>query len=159
MHKKTQAEHLASLMKKYKTPLKYELALPLVKLFSSTLNTLLVNDVLPLKLKVFKAILISNNRLYANVTLVKENGKIGLKVLDILDEKISKEKTKKYKVVKLLFTDIKTNTLEVGSIIDVSCIDFKKVSLVCKNKKIATASLVSIGGEIAIQIDKVENNA
>ena len=81
-----------------------------------------------------------------------------MKVLDIVNRKVSKTQRKEHEVLKLSFGTVQSRILEIGHMIDVSQIDLETVSLMRKKKKIATASLVNVDGKMAVQIDKVEKN-
>ena len=158
MHKETQANRLASLMQKHKSLPSYELALPLVTVQSSSLDNLEVDDVLLLRLDVFECILLNNDILYANVIPVHEKRRVMIKVLDMVNKKVSKTQRKEHEVIKLSFGTLQSRILEVGHMIDVSHMDLETVSVMRKKKKIATASLVNVDGKMAVQIDKVEKN-
>ena len=158
MHGETQANRLASLMQKHKSLPSYELALPLVTVQSSSLDNLEVDDILLLRLDVFECILLNNDILYANVIPVHEKRRVMIKVLDMVNRKVSKTQRKEHEVLKLSFGTVQSRILEVGHTVDVSHMDLETVSLMRKKKKIATASLVNVDGKMAVQIDKVEKN-
>ena len=158
MHGETQANRLASLMQKHKSLPSYELALPLVTVQSSSLDNLEVDDVLLLRLDVFECILLNNDILYANVIPVHEKRRVMIKVLDMVNRKVSKTQRKEHEVLKLSFGTVQSRILEVGHTVDVSQMDLETVSLMRKKKKIATASLVNVDGKMAVKIDKVEKN-
>jgi hypothetical protein len=156
MHGESQANRLASLMQKHKSLPSYELALPLVTVRSSSLDNLEVGDVLLLRLEVLECILLNNDILYANIIPVHEKRRVMMKVLDIVKRKVTKTRRKEHEVLKLSFGTVQSRILEVGHMIDVSPVDLETVSLMRKKKKIATAKLVNVDGEMAVQIDKVE---
>jgi len=158
MHGETQANRLASLMQKHKSLPSYELALPLVTVLSSSLDNLEVDDVLLLRLDVFECILLNDDILYANVIPVHEKRRVMIKVLDMVNRKVSKTQRKEHEVLKLSFGTVQSRILEVGHTVDVSHMDLETVSLMRKKKKIATASLVNVDGKMAVKIDKVEKN-
>ena len=158
MHGETQANRLASLMQKHKSLPSYELALPLVTVQSSSLDNLEVDDVLLLRLDVFECILLNNDILYANVIPVHEKRRVMIKVLDMVNRKVSKTQRKEHEVLKLSFGTVQSRILEVGHTIDVSQMDLETVSLMRKEKQIATASLVNVDGKMAVKVDKVEKN-
>jgi len=158
MHGESQANRLASLMQKHQSLPSYELALPLVTVPSSNLDNLEVDDVLLLGLEVFECILLNNDILYANVIPVHEKRRVMMKVLDIVNRKVSKTQRKEHEVLKLSFGTVQSRSVEVGHTIDVSQMDLETVSLMRKKKKIATASLVNVDGKMAVKIGKVEKN-
>jgi len=75
MHGESQANRLASLMQKHHTVPSYELALPLVTVRSSSLDTLKVDDVLLVKQKKLECILLNNDIIYAEIILTKETNR------------------------------------------------------------------------------------
>ncbi|MBA1421582.1 MAG: hypothetical protein FAF03_12330 [Epsilonproteobacteria bacterium] len=158
MHGESQANRLASLMQKHKSLPSYELALPLVTVPSLSLDNLEVDDVLLLRLEVFECILLNNDILYANVIPVHEKRRVMIKVLDMVNKKVSKTQRKEHEVLKLSFGTVQSRSLEVGHKIDVSQMDLTTVSLMRKKKKIATASLINVDGKMAVKVDKVEKN-
>ncbi len=158
MHGETQANRLASLMQKHKSLPSYELALPLVTVPSSSLETLSVGDVLLLKFDVFEGILLKSNVRYAKVILVREKRRVMMQIIDVTKRKIPQTQRKVHEVLTLVFGTVQSRILEVGHTIEVSPRDLETVFLMRKKKKIATASLVNVDGKMAVQIDKVEKN-
>jgi hypothetical protein len=155
MNGKTQANRLSELMQKKGHLPSYELALPLVTVRSSSLKKLASEDVLLLGLKRLECVLIQEGRLCASVVLIKQNKRY---VLEVIEEKevVKTYESKKYENIKLSFGIIQSRIISVGHTIDLAQINVKNVSLVLHEKKIATASLINVDGEIAVQIDKVE---
>jgi hypothetical protein len=155
MNGKTQANRLSELMQKKGHLPSYELALPLVTVRSSSLKKLASEDVLLLGLKRLECVLIQEGRLCASVVLIKQNKRY---VLEVIEEKevVKTYESKKYENIKLSFGMIQSRIISVGHTIDLAQINVKNVSLVLHEKKIATASLINVDGEIAVQIDKVE---
>ncbi len=158
MHGETQANRLAELMQQKGSLPSYELALDLVAVRSSSLEKLDTNSVLVLELNDLECVLIENNVICATVTLVKTSNRYAIKILKIKKEAILDNNSKKYEVLKLLFGEIQSRTLSVGHTIDVTQVDFEKVALIHKEKKIATGLLITVDEKIAVKIDKVENN-
>lgn len=157
MNGKTQANRLSALMQKKGQLPSYELALPLVTVRSSSLKRLSSEDVLLLGLNRLECLLLKNGTLCATVLLKKQNNR---HVLEVVEEKetVKPYDSKKYENIKLSFGMIQSRVVSVGHTIDVAQIALDKVALLHKEKKIATASLISVDGEIAVQIDKVEKN-
>ena len=155
MNGKTQANRLSELMQKKGHLPTYELALPLVTVQSSSLKELSSEDVLLLGLNRLVCVLIKDNNVCANVVLKKQNKRHILEVIEVKDRAIPYD-SKKYEKLKLSFGMIQSRVISVGHTIDMAQINIKKVALLLKEKKIATASLINVDGEIAVQIDKVE---
>ena len=157
MNGKTQANRLSALMQKKGQLPSYELALPLVTVRSSSLKRLSCEDVLLLGLNRLECLLLKNGTLCATVLLKKQNNRHVLEVVE-KKETVKPYDSKKYENIKLSFGMIQSRVVSVGHTIDVAQIALDKVALLHKEKKIATASLISVDGEIAVQIDKVEKN-
>ena len=155
MNGKTQANRLSELMQKNGHLPSYELALPLVTVRSSSLKKLASEDVLLLGLCRLECVLIQDGIVCANVVLNKQNKRYVLEVVE--ENKVIKHNdSKKYGNIKLSFGMIQSRVISVGHTIDLSQINVNNVSLVLNEKKIATASLINVDGEIAVKIDKVE---
>jgi ribosomal protein L17 len=155
MHGESQATRLASLMQKHHTLPSYELALPLVTVLSSRLDSLKIEDILLLKQKRFTCILINNDTIFAEMILAKEHNRYVMKVVDLAKRKMPKTRRKLHDVLKLSFGNVYCSALQIGEVIEVSHIDLLRVQLVRKNKNIAEAFLLNVDGELALQIDKV----
>lgn len=157
MHGETQANRLAQLIQKQGNLPHYELALPLVTVRSSSLKKLDVNSVLLLGLSDLECVLMDENLICATVILIKLPYGYAMQVLDVEKEPIVQHDNKKSEMIKLSFGKIQSRTLDIGHTINVSQVNLEKVTLVYK-EKIATASLINVDGEIAVKIDKVEEN-
>ncbi|PTB83986.1 hypothetical protein C9926_00025 [Sulfurovum lithotrophicum] len=155
MNGKTQANRLSELMQNKGTLPSYELALPLVTVRSSSLKKLASEDVLLLGLSRLECVLIQDGTVCANVVLNKQNKRHVLEVVE-KNEVIKHNESKKYEHIKLSFGMIQSRVISMGHTIDLAQIDVNNVSLVLNEKKIATASLINVDGEIAVKIDKVE---
>jgi len=158
MHGETQANRLSKLMQKKGHLPNYELALPLVTVRSSYLEKLVLGDVLLLRLKHLKCILLDNGTICANVILVKHNNRHAMKIVTSTETKLKPVNSKKYEEIKLLLGTVHSRTLTIGHMIDITQINLKRVALIAKDNKIATASLVNVDGEIAVKIDKVKKD-
>jgi len=156
MHGETQANRLAQLLQQQGNLPHYELALPLVTVRSSSLKRLDVNSVLLLGLRHLECVLMDESIICATVVLTKLPYSYVMKILAIEKDPIAQHESKKSEMIKLSFGKIQSRTLCVGHTIDVSQVNLEKVTLVYKEKKIATASLINVDGEIAVRIDKVE---
>lgn len=157
MNGKTQANRLSELMQKKGHLPSYELALPLVTVRSSSLKKLASEDVLLLGLNCLECVLIHNDTICANVVLIKQNNRYVLEVLE-LKEAVKYYDNKKYENIKISFGMIQSRIVSMGHTIDIAQTDIEKVALLLNEKKIATASLINVDGEIAVKIDKVEKN-
>lgn len=156
MHGETQANRLSELMQKKGTLPSYELALPLVTVRSSELEKLASEDVLILGLKRLQCVLLNKDTICANVILVKQDNRHTMQIVNIENENIKSNENKKYKNIKLSFGMVCSRTLTLGHKIDISQINLELVALIHRDKKIATASLINVNGEIAVKIDKVK---
>jgi len=154
MNGETQANRLAQLMQKKGSLPSYTLALPSVSVRSSSLKKLESGDILLLGLNSLECVLIDSDKVCASLVLTKQNNRHGMQIIEI--EPIKTNDSKKYENIKLIFGNVQSRTLTVGHMIDIAQICLDKVTLVSQEKKIATASLINVEGEIAVKIDKVE---
>ena len=120
MHGKSQANHLASLMQKHHCVSSYELTLPFVTVKSLSLDRLKVDDILLLRQKIFKCILLKNNTIVAEMMLLKKNNRYVLSVVTLVKRKISKTRRKSYEVLKLSLGEVYSRILEVDHTIELS---------------------------------------
>jgi hypothetical protein len=157
MKGKTQANRLSELMQKKGYLPSYELALPLVTVRSSSMKKLASEDILLLGLHCLECVLMQHDTICANVVLVKENNRHVLEVIE-LKEAVQPYDNKKYENMKISFGMIQSRLISVGHTIDIAQINIGKVALLLNEKKIATASLINVDGEIAVKIDKVEKD-
>ena len=155
MNGETQANRLAQLMQKKGYLPSYALALPLVSIRSSSLKKLESGDILLLGLNSLECVLIDDNKVCANVVLMKQNNRHGMQIIKIDNETLKSTDSKKYEEIKLIFGKVQCRTLTVGHMIDIAQVNLEKVTLVSQERKIATASLINVEGEIAVKIDKV----
>ncbi len=158
MHAETQANRLAQFMQKKGNFPSYELALPLVMVRSSDIKKMNTNDIFLLGLEYFECILIKDSSICAKVLLSLHNNRYSLKVKDNKNEKILSYSGKKYERLLFLFGSVKSRSLQIGHTIDISQHELEKIRVIHKNNKIADASLVSVEGELAIQIGKVKKD-
>jgi len=155
MNGETQANRLAQLMQKKGSLPSYTLALPSVSVRSSNLKKLEAGDILLLGLDSLECVLIDSDKVCANVVLTKQNNRHGMQIMEIETEPIKTSDSKKYENIKFIFGNVQCRTLTPGHMIDISQLSLEKVTLVSQEKKIATASLINVDGEIAVKIDKV----
>ena len=156
MNGETQANRLAQLMQNKGHLPSYELALPLVTVRSSSVKKLASGDVLLLGLNSLECVLLDSGKICANVVLIKQQNRHGLKIVEVAKNPSIPSDSKKYEIFKLSFGMIQSRTLLVGHMIDIAQINLDEVALLLKEKKIATASLINVDDEIAVKIDKVE---
>lgn len=155
MHGESQANRLASLMQKHQNIPAYELALPLVTVQSSALDSINTDDILMLKQKRFECILLNNDTIVAETILIKEHNRYVMEVMALHKRKLGKTQRKAHEILKLSFGKVYSRSLEIGQKIELAQIDLYSVILLHINKKIAEASLIEVDGEIALKIDKV----
>jgi len=156
MNGETQANRLAQLMQNKGHLPSYELALPLVTVRSSSVKKLASGDVLLLGLNSLECVLLDSGKICANVVLIKQQNRHGMKIVEVSKNPSIPSDSKKYEIFKLSFGMIQSRTLLVGHMIDIAQINLDEVALLLKEKKIATASLINVDDEIAVKIDKVE---
>ena len=156
MHREKQANRLVTLMQQKAHLPSYELALPLVTVKSSAIARLKVKDIFLLGLTHFEAILLKDAQVYADVILSIKNGRHYLKIEKNDTHKVDTKQSQKYE--KLLFSlgMVKSRTLDVGHLIDISQLKLHKVTVIQNDKKIAEGTLINVEGVLAVQMDKVE---
>lgn len=157
MHGETQANRLASLMQQKGHTPSYEFALPLVTVQRSDIKKLSTDDVFLLGVKVLEGMLIKEHFLCAKVVLYQENNRYFLEIKERKSRTIAYN-SKKYEKLLFVLGTLNSRSLDIGHTIDISSLSFKEISVIHKKKKIAEASLVSVDGELAVKIDKVEKN-
>ncbi len=156
MHGETQANRLAALMQKKAQLPSYELALPLIQVKRSTVARLKVKDIFLFGLKQLVCILVKDGRICAHVTVSIENGRYYLKIEKNDSEMILTSDSHKYETLLCILGTLKSRTLEVGHLIEMSQIKLEKVTVIQKDKKIAEGTLINVEGELAVQMDKVD---
>jgi len=156
MHGETQANRLAALMQKKAHFPSYELALPLVTVKSSTLARRKVKDIILLGLEQLECVLVKDGRVCANLSLTIKNGRYYLKIEKNDSEMILTTDSHKYETLLCVLGTLKSRTLEVGHLIELSELDLEKVTVIQKDKKIAEGTLINVEGKLAVQLDKVE---
>jgi len=151
-----QADRLRQMMQKQRVVPSYELLLPLVSLSTKAYRQLALNDVLILGLEDLELILVKDEMIYAKVKLLKSDNLFGLEIIELCKKPIKPSDSKKYETLKLSFGFVQCKVLEKDSKLRAEQINFKKVSLILRNIKIAEATLVLVDEKIALRIDKVE---
>lgn len=157
MKGETQAVHLEKMMQKHTLYPEYELTLPLFLVKSKVLKKLLVDDVLLLGLNALEFILISSGQTCAKVELLEDENSQKIKIVYLEKDTLKQEDTKKYEIIKCLFSTLQIRELEVGRKISIEQLDLREVKLFLKDEIIAEGRLVKVDDEIAIVIKKVYN--
>jgi len=153
---KNQALRLSEIMQDMiKTHPNYELAFPLVKIGSSKLRKLAVDDILVLG-DTLEFILIDNYTICAELIAREIKGHLYLEVNNIDKNMIRLNESKKYKTIKISFGMIQSKKVELGHQIDMKNKSIEDVTLLVEEERYASGSLINVNGEIAVKIDKVE---
>jgi len=152
----TQADRLTQMMQKQRVVPSYELLLPLVSLSTKATSHLALNDVLILGLEDLELILVKDEIIYAKAKLLNSKDWYELEIIELSEKPINPSDSKKYETLKLSFGFVQCKGLEKDSKLRAEQINFKKVSLILKDIKIAEATLVLVDKKIALHIDKVE---
>lgn len=155
MRDETQASHLVKMMQIHTCNLEYELALPLVMARSNKLKKLNLDDVILTGFNTLEFVLIGEESICANVLVKKVGNTQCAEIVSLYKDTVKQYDSKKYKTLKFSFGAVQSKGFKVGHTIDITHIDFEKVSLVSEAKTIAEGSLVKVDEEIAIQIKKV----
>jgi len=158
MHPQTQANRLAALVQQKAHFPRYELALPLVTVKRSTLDSLKKKDIFILGVKALECILVKDAIICANVALIMQKDRYYFRIISIVSKKIKANENSKYKTVLCVLGSLKSRTLRTGDLIDVSQFELKSVTVIYENKTIAKGTLVNVEGKLAVQIDKVEKD-
>ncbi|NOR56550.1 MAG: hypothetical protein GQ531_10110 [Sulfurovum sp.] len=152
----TQVDRLTQMMQKQRFIPSYEVLLPLVSLSSKAYGDLALNDVLMLGLEKLELLLVKEGMIYAKAKLLKFGTVLELEIVELSEKPINPSDSKKYEVLKLSFGFVQCKVLEKDSRLRAEQINFKEVSLILKDIKIAEATLVLVDEKIALHIDKVE---
>lgn len=157
MRRENQAIRLAQMMQNKITAYpSYELALPLVEVGHSKLKKLTVEDVVLLGLNELIFVLVDDEYIYANISVKMMDERCYLEILNVDKKPINSYNSKKYKEFKVSFGKIQIRKLDVGYQIDITQRPLKDVTLIIEGNKFASGSLVNVGGELAVKIDKVD---
>ena len=156
MNGETQANRLAQLMQKNGHLPTYELTLPSVLVRHTQIKKLLVDDILLLGQNSLVSTLLVNNKICANMILTKHNNRHTLQIVKMQETPIKTTDSKKYGRIKLLLGTVQSRSLDVGHMIDIAQVNFEKVTLMHKEKKIATGTLINVDNEIAVKIVRIK---
>ncbi len=155
MKHETQALHLAKMMQKHLSYPTYDLTLPPVTVRSNKLKKLSLNDILLTGFDSLELLLMDGETICAKIRLKPMPNKYGAEIVYVVEDTIKQLDNKKYKMLKISFGTLQSKALDIGSTIDITDMDLKKVTLISEGKMIAEGSLVNVNEEIAIQIKKV----
>lgn len=155
MKHETQALHLAKMMQKHLPYKSYDLTFPLVTVRSNKLKNLSLNDVLLTGFDRLELLLMYGDTICAKIRFKSIHDRHGAEIVDIEEESIKQNDSKKYKILKISFGTVQSKAFKIGSTIDITDIDLEQVTLLSEDKTIAEGSLVNVDEEIAIQIKKV----
>jgi len=158
MRGETQAVHLTKIMQKHKLYPEYELALPFVKVKKSSLKKLMQGDILLLGLEGLALILLLDENICANVVLEEVQNSIKIKIVNVVEDTVLSNDSKKYESLKCSFGTVQSRRIEVGHKIDIASLHLEEVNLFVEGKKRAEGRLVKVDDEIAIEITKVNKN-
>ena len=155
MRGKTQAERLTKMVKNYQLYDHYKLALPLIEVKSSTLESLKEGDIFLLGSEYLSLVLLEGQKVYADLLPVGTQGYC-FEVTAAEDENVTK--SPKCQILILALDKILRKRFEIGDIVKIRDILFDKINIWTNDTKIAEGSLINVDGKIALQIDKVEEN-
>jgi len=156
MKVENQALRLEKLMKRHRLYPEYELCFPLLSVKKDTIKKLRTGDLLHLGMDRMKMLLLSKENGCAKVVLSSCGKSLTIQIVGRYKHSKKQNHSKKYKNVKILLGTVQSRVLEIGHKVETAQIDFGKILLYTKNKKIANAKLVIADGEIAVQIKKVK---
>jgi hypothetical protein len=153
MKRETQALHLAKMMQNHIPDTRYELALPFVKVKSSKLKKLSLNDVWLLDLNVLEFVLLEGDLICADLLLQNVEGKTVIVVTNVAKKMIASNDHHKYETVKLSLGECYINSLELGNSLDVSQFNLDKIMVIVNEKKRAEGFLINVDNQIAVKIN------
>ncbi|MDM5271814.1 hypothetical protein PGH07_06465 [Sulfurovum sp. zt1-1] len=150
----TQANRLEMMMKKHQVFPHYILSLPPFEMKKSALKELKKGDILLLGLDHLSLVLSDTKGICAEVMIEHHNYADRLKIISLHNH--TKEKpSKKHQVVTVSFGEIQSRKLEVGHVIGTMDLNFEDLNIVTEQKEIAQCSLINVDGEIAVQVNSV----
>ena len=156
MKAETQANSLASLVKRKKKYPEYELVLPFIDVKSTKLQKLAVGDIILLGLNHLELYLLSEANVMAYVDLTVQDNRQKIKILYLEKDTLKQTYTKKYETLKCSFLKLQSRKFEVGFEVSIEEVNLQELKLFLGSNNIATATLVNVDDEIAIQVIKVE---
>jgi len=151
-----QALRLERLMQKHQVYPEYELCLPSVILKKSLLKKLSKGDVLLLGMQRMEMMLVSEKNGNAKAVLASYDKSMTVQIVEPEKHIVNTVDSKKYKEVEILLGILRSRVLEAGHKVETTQVDMDDISLYVEKKKIATARLVIVDDEIAVQIKEVK---
>ena len=155
MKGETQSLHLQKMMKKHKVNPEYILVLPLVAVKKKSLKKLERGDVLLLGLERLELVLMKEGLFCAKMAVESSAGSLKLKIISLDKPDVNTNDSKKYEKIFCSFGKLQSRKLEVGHKVEISAKEMETVELFSGETQLATASLVSVDSEIAIEIKEV----
>ncbi len=156
MKAETQANNLATLVRRKKKYPEYELVLPFINVKLSKLHKLAEGDILLLGLDHLDLYLLSDTNIMANVHIFIDDNRQKIKISSLDKKMMVQEHTKKYENIKCSFGMLQSRKFEVGFEVSIEEVNLQKIKLFVEDKNIAEATLVKVDDEIAIQVTKVD---
>ena len=155
MQDETQATHLAKTVHTHHRYPEYTLFFPFVSIKKRALEAMKIGDVVLLGFSSLEMVLVLEDTQEAKVSPSHVLAQNKLNIIEVKKEKIVQPKSKKSMLLQCRFGIVQSRTLEVGHKIDISSISLEQVEIVVNQKCIASAKLVNVDDEIAIEIIEV----
>jgi hypothetical protein len=154
MRGETQATHLEKMMCRHPLFHTYELALPPTQIKRSILKKIEVGDIVLLHSKAPRLELQREGRLCAVARMNPCHKSLSVEPVKEKKVKYTTE-SKKYDILHCLFGTIRSKEIKADTKIDISSIDMAHVTLKTRKRTVAVGHLVRVGGEVAVEIEKV----
>lgn len=151
-----QALRLEKLMQKNQVYPEYELRLPSVLPKKGTVKKLSCGDVLLLGMEQMEVLLVSEKNGCAKGLLSASDESMTVQITGPFEHSLNPIDSKKYKKVDIVLGRLRSRGLEPGHKVETTQINLDDISLHIEKKKIATARLVMVDDEIAVQIKEVK---
>jgi len=152
-----QALHLEKLMQKHQVHPKYEVCFPPVSVKKSALKKLAVGDVFLLGFAKMEMLLLSKDNGCAKAVLTSFGQSMGIRIIERIENIPETINSKKYKNIKIVLGTLRSRVLEMGHQVKTAGIDMDEVILYVEEKEFASAKLVMVDGEIAVQVKEVKS--
>jgi len=156
MKAENQALHLERLMQKHQVHPEYELCLPPVAVRKNLLKKLSRGDVILLGMEEMEIVLVSEGSICANAILISYGESMTVQIAEPVQEAVNSLDSKKYKKLFVSLGSVRSRMVEAGHKIETASMDPDDISLIVGQKKIATARLVIVDDEIAVEIKEVK---
>ena len=155
MKGETQSLHLQKMMKKHKVNPEYTLVLPSMAVKKKSLKKLERGDVLLLGLERLELSLMKEGLFCARMAVDNSAGSLKLEIISLDERDVNTGDSKKYEKLFFAFGKLQSRKLEIGHKVEISAKEMETVELFSGEKKLATAALVNVDNEIAIEIKEV----